>query len=131
MKKLLLTSTLLFSTLMFSTPSYAEWTEVTGDVKGNTFYVDFERIRKHDGYVYFWMLTDYLKPTEYGDLSGKGYYQGDCKLFRHLWLSASFYKRPMGEGTGDDVKITPKHKDWEHPHPNSSIEEILKQVCSK
>jgi hypothetical protein len=27
------------------------------DTEGNTFYVDFERIKKLDGYVYFWRLS--------------------------------------------------------------------------
>jgi len=30
----------------------------------NTTYVDFERIRKHGGYVYWWDLLDRLKPTK-------------------------------------------------------------------
>ena len=71
MKKLLLIFTLLFSTLMFSTPSYGEWTKVGANVRGTNFYVDFDRIRKHDGYVYFWTLNDYLKPTKRGTLSNK------------------------------------------------------------
>ena len=88
MKKLLLIFTLLFSTLMFSTPSYAEWTKVGANVSGDTFYVDFERIRKHGGYAYYWSLGDYLKPTKNERLSDKSYRQGDCKLFREriLWL---------------------------------------------
>ena len=73
MKKLFLIFTLLFSTLMFSTPSYAEWTKVGSNVEGDVFYVDFDRIRKHEGYVYFWELIDYLKPTKFGDLSNKNY----------------------------------------------------------
>jgi hypothetical protein len=67
MKKLLLIFTLLFSTLMFSTPSYGEWTKVTSSGNGAfTFYVDFERIRKHGGYVYFWRLHDYIEPDQWG-----------------------------------------------------------------
>ena len=46
MKKLALLATLLFS-VMFSSASYAEWTKVNADTRGNTFDVDFERIRKH------------------------------------------------------------------------------------
>ena len=46
MKKLTLIFTLLVSTVMFSSPSYSEWTKVNEDVKGNSFYVDFERIKK-------------------------------------------------------------------------------------
>ena len=78
MKKLLLIFTLLFSTLMFSTPSYAEWTKVgsTGNGASNS-YVDLERIRKHDGYVYFWELFDYGEPAKSGTLSGKAYKKGE------------------------------------------------------
>jgi hypothetical protein len=60
----------LLFTLMFSSPSYAEWTKVTESKDGNTFYVDFERIRKHDGFVYFWDFIDRLKPSPKGILSG-------------------------------------------------------------
>ena len=66
MTKLIAIATLLF-TLLLSAPSYAKWTKVGESVTGSTFYVDFERIRKHDGYVYFWRLHGRLKPTKYGD----------------------------------------------------------------
>jgi len=106
MKNLLLIFTLLFSTLMFSTPSHAEWTKVSSTGNGaHTFYVDFERIRKHDGYVYFWRLRDSLKLDPFGDFSSKHYYQGDCKLFRHKMLSSSFHKKHMGNGPGEVINI--------------------------
>ena len=63
--------------------------------ESNTFYVDFERIREVDGYVYYWTLTDFLKPNKYGVWSGKIYNQGDCKLFREKRLSFSYHKEPM------------------------------------
>ena len=85
MKNLLTVFTLVF-TLMFSSTSFAGWTKVTKGELGDTFYVDFERIRKHDGYVYYWVLTDYLRPTAQGHLSTTKYCQGDCKLFREKVL---------------------------------------------
>ena len=55
MKNLLLILTLLFSSVFFSSPSYAEWTKVSSSGGGaDTYYADFERIRKHDGFVYYW-----------------------------------------------------------------------------
>ena len=93
---------------------------------GATFYVDFERIRKHDGYVYFWQLGDWLKPNEDGDLSTKIYIQGDCKKFRYKYLSISYHKEPMGGGTGKDAK---PDKEWTYPPPDSVSETILKSVC--
>ena len=114
---------------MFSSSSYAEWTKVDESVDGDKFYVDFERIRKHDGYVYFWDLTDFLKPNKWWSLSGKTYKQGDCKLFRFKSLSYSFHKEPMGGGNGDVQE--PFKKDWMYPPPDSSAESILKQVCNR
>jgi len=58
MKKLALLTALLFS-VMFSSASYAEWTKIGVNVDGITFYVDIERIRKHDGNVYWWKLMAY------------------------------------------------------------------------
>jgi len=128
MKTLSILLTLTFS-VMFSSPSFADWKKVSETVDGDTFYVDFERIRKHGGYVYFWYLTDYLKPSEYGDLSAKVYKQGDCKLFRFKYLSDSYHTQPMGKGTPSASSNKPD-KEWEYPSPDSSSETILNSVCA-
>ena len=127
MKTLLTIFTLVF-TVMFSSTSFGEWTRLGKNLSGDTYYLDFERIRKNDGSVYFWVLSDYLKPTKYGDLSSKVYYEGDCKLFRMMRLSSSYHKQPMGGGTGD---VNTLKQDWSYPSPNSVIETILKKVCSR
>ena len=99
------------------------------NVDGDTHYVDFERIRKHDGFVYYWTLTDFLKPTSDVMLSSKMYVQGDCKLFRYKYLSFSFHKQPMGGGTGKTDNNPDKN--WNYPIPKSVDEEILKKICSR
>ena len=114
--------------VMFSSPSYAGWTKVSEGVDGRTYYVDFERIRKHDGFVYYWELSDYLTPSEQGHLSYRGYMQGDCKLFRSKSLSYVFHKEPMGGGTADPINL--KNPEWKYPPPNSNSENILKSVCA-
>ena len=130
MKTLLTIFTLVF-TLMFSSTSFADWTKVSESVNsGNAYYVDFERIRKHGGYVYWWGLDNYLKPTKFGDLSVKVYREGDCKLFRLKLLSVSYHTRPMGEGKPSSSSNKPD-KEWRYPTPNSTIEGILKSVCSR
>ena len=130
MKTLLNITTLVF-TVMFSSTSFAGWTKVSSNMgKQNTYFVDFERIRKVDGFVYFWTLSDYSKPLE-GTLSTKIHWQGDCKLLRNKVLSFSSHKEPMGGGTGENLSIPKKHKDWQYPPPNSVSEFILKSVCSR
>ena len=126
MKKLTLIFTLLVSTLMFSSASYAEWRGGAAGPNGHKFYVDFERIRKHDGYVYYWHLIDFLKPQN-GFLSIKVYSQGDCKLFRLKILSVSLHKEPMGGGTSE-VENKPV-KEWRYPSPDTPNEVMLKAVC--
>ena len=100
-----------------------------GETSKATYYVDFDRVRKVDGYVYYWMLVDYLKPKKFGDLSGKLYKQGDCKLFRDKILSASFHPEPMGKGIGEN--LNPKNPEWEYPPPHSAGEVTLKSVCNR
>ena len=103
MKKITLLTALVFSlTMMFSSPSFAEWVKV-GVSKNGTYYLDFSKIRKIDGLVYWWELGDFLKPNNRGHLSAKVYVQGDCKLYRFKGLSYSFHKEPMGEGDGEIV----------------------------
>jgi hypothetical protein len=127
-RKITLGITLLFSTLMFASPAYADWERVSKNVDGDTFYVDFDRIRTNGGYVYYWDLSDLLKPDKDGILSGKTYFQGDCKVLRYKRLSYIFHKQPMGEGSGETM--SPPNPEWHYPAPNSSGEYILKQVCA-
>ena len=127
MKRLTLLTALIFS-VMFSSTSFAEWTKVGKDVDGDTYYIDFERIRKHGGYVYYWTLSDLLKPTENGNLSYQSYKQGECKLFRYKILSDSVHTEPMGGGTPSEFSKKPE-KEWNYPPPNSTNETILKTVC--
>ena len=127
MKTLLTISTLLF-TLMFSSNSFADWTKVNESEIGNH-YVDFDKIRKQDGFVYFWTLFDLLKPDSDRDLSYKNYKQGDCKLFRFKSLSFSFHKEPMGGGTGETGN--PENPEWNYPSPDSGDKMTLKLACSR
>ena len=115
-------------TVMFSSSSFAGWTKASENVDGDIYYVDFERIRKVDGFIYWWTLTDYPKPTPFWILSQKKYRQGDCKLFRFKDLSVSFHEVPMGGGTGDVQE--PVKKGWTYPPPDSDVETILKPVCA-
>ena len=120
---------LLLPTVMFSSPSYSKWTKVNKTVSGDTFYVDYERIRKQGGYRYFWQLQDYLKPTKYGILSRKTYNQVDCKLFRYRKLNSVLHKQPMGLGWW---RTSPKKElKWQYSSPKTMYDIVLMKVCSR
>ena len=145
LKTLLLTSTLTLS-LMFSAGSWAEWTEVGEQASGtNSFvdnngkkrtytnagskeYLDFDKIRKHDGYVSFWILTDHFEPDLLGTKSSKSYVVVDCQAFRSMYLHVIDYKQPMGEG--DSWYEAKEDKPfWDSPLPNTAWETTLNRVC--
>ena len=127
MKYLLLTSTLTLS-LLFSAGSWAEWTEVAG-ADGDKVYVDFDRIRKVNGLVYYWSLTDFLEPSSNGALSFKAYYKVDCETMREMRLSNSAYKLPMAEG---DAALTwTPDPEWAYAQPDSVLEGTLGAVCAQ
>ena len=128
MRKLTFIFIMLFSTIMLLSPSYSDWTKVATNVKGTSFYIDFDRIRKHDGYVYFWRLSDWGKLNKKGFRSSIVYQQGDCKLFRLKYLSDNYYKGAMGTGEEIGGSNIPD-KDWNYPQPNSTAEETLQSVC--
>ena len=123
MKKLLI---LLFS-ILISFNSYGEWTKITENVTwGDTFYIDYDTIKSHNGYVYYWGLSDYLAPTESGHMSAKIYYQSDCGLDRMKYVSGTFYSESMGKGT---ISTSPPPDDWMYPPPDSVYGFILDSVC--
>ena len=113
---------------MLSSNSFADWTKVNESEIGNH-YVDFDKIKKQDGFVYFWTLFDLLKPDQDGDLSYKNYKKGDCKLFRFKSLSFSFHKEPMGGGIGETGN--PENPEWNYSSLNSGDKMTLKLACSR
>jgi len=112
---------------MFSSTSIAEWSYISSNYDGDEFYVDYNRIRKVDGFVYFWTMTNFAKKDEYGDFSANTYHQGDCKIFRLKDLKINFYKKQMGKELSES--LTPENK-WRYPTPGSSIEKMLGSVCN-
>jgi hypothetical protein len=122
MKKLLL---LLFS-VMISFNSYGEWKKLDAlSVSGITHYIDNLTIKKHDGYVYFWMMIDIIEPTSGDGFSSKIYVQCDCGLVRFKILSQIDYLYPMGRGSSVDAYNPPNRK-WVYPPPD---DKFLDYIC--
>ena len=105
------------------------WTKIGKDEDGDTHYVDFNTIKKHEESVYYWRLTDSIKPTEDGDLSSKTYDEVDCGSPRkYRGLSHLFYRESMGKGSTSNT-INPKEPEWSYPFPDSVSESTLGLVC--
>ena len=86
-----------------------------------------ETIKEHNGYVYWWSLSDYLKPSETGTMSDKRYTQSDCVVNRYRHLSFVRYKQPMSGGSGKTYN--PPNPDWQYPTTDSIGGGLLNYVC--
>jgi len=125
MKKLLV---FLFS-ILISFNSYAEWKYVDENIKGTVYYIDKDTFREHNGFVYWWNLSDYLVPLEDtgGVMSTKMYHLGDCGVMRYKNLSFIHYFQPMGNG--ENMTSTPSNPEWVYPNPDGMGYYLLKEVC--
>jgi hypothetical protein len=123
MKKLLI---LLFSA-MISFNTYGEWTETSKTVDGDIAYVNFESIKKHNEYIYYWELFDMLKPWDSGVFSATIFNEVDCRNpYKSRVITTNYYSLPMGEGPPNTDNTT---YEWDYPPPTSSLYKVLKRVC--
>ena len=127
MKKLGIIAAALASTVALASPVFAEWTKVaTGG--GNTFYIDYDTVKENDGYVYYWEMTDMLKPFESGVLSSEFLKEVDCNIPRkYRPLSLVEYKQPMAGGNGDSYNNP--SDEWEYPSPDRVDEILTNAAC--
>ena len=123
MKKLLI---LLFS-LIISVNSYGEWFKVGESNTGYVAYFEMDTIKENGGYIYYWVMLDYLIPTEVGNMSASRYLQGECGVGRVKTLSMIFYKQPMGKGKGETYNPPPE---WDYPAPGSVFGVTTNYVCN-
>tara|TARA_A100001011_G_scaffold244650_1_gene252673 strand:+ start:299 stop:676 length:378 start_codon:yes stop_codon:yes gene_type:complete len=121
MKKLLLLTLLCSSINGFA----VNWKKVIVDRSGDSYYVDVENIKNRNGLLYYSRLEDYLEPKN-GDYSFIRKFKVDCTEGKRIWLSDTFYNKPMGKGniTGE---INPK--EISYPKPNSIGYVVMKFAC--
>ena len=123
MKKLL---AFLFS-IFISFNSYGGWEFFAEHNNGTKLYLNKDTIREHDGYVYYWILGDYLVPPVDPYMSTTFYVQGDCGTMRHKDLTFIHHHQPMGNGESDrDTEYKPI---WEYATPDSLNYDFLDYVC--
>ena len=124
MKKL---SLYLFLVLMFCNVGFAEWKQVSINDTGGKQYFDPTSIKKSDGYIQVWTMTDYPEPDPSGNYSNKILMKIDCNNLGFKFIEAMFYTGHMGRGEG--LSLEPPDE-WGQFSPNSVGEDFVKLVCN-
>jgi hypothetical protein len=125
--KLILKALIFFVT---ATPliCIAEWTKIGTSDSGDVFYIDFDTIKKHEGFIYVWKMNDYITPEDDGSISSKVYHKLDCNLNRSMSLQFIFYKESLGKGPGETN--SPKNPEWRYAPPGTVLENIITLACN-
>ena len=88
----------------------------------------------HGEYIYYWILTNYLKDIEDNIFSVKGFHMVNCNTFESRWITYTGYDRLMGRGNVVDTYVIPAialdYFDWKYFHPEQTLYgTLLKKVC--
>jgi len=90
--------------------------------------VDFERVRKKNGYYFVWVLTD-MKDSKHDVSSLITHQKLDCKSNRTKVLDGTLFSERMGTGrilSSLDSSLLNK---WEYSYPKSASERVLVEIC--
>ena len=106
----------------------ADWVKFTELEDSSSVYIEMDTIKKVDGFIYYWVMRDFIVPDKNGDLSGQVYHLGECRTEKVKYLTFIFYTRNMGRGEAN--KHAPFETFWEYPAPGSSTLSELRHACS-
>ena len=128
MKKLII---FLFFFVFYSTNSFAElkWKKIGVNIEGDVYYIDKLSIKKVGNKVYYFVLADYVRPTDSGgDLSSKIYQEVNCLDLSFRYLKDFYYLEPMGNGKPST--IYDKVGEWTDNTKGSIGEEVALYACN-
>lgn len=126
MKKALIWSLAFLA--LYTPHLFAEWEAVAATANGLlTNHIDRTTIRKNNGFVYYWVLTDYLEPED-GYFSVKNYFKGICSTKMITLQSSQYFSLPMAKG--EPAKVNNYEGDeWSNITPKSLGDYTMAAVC--
>ena len=104
------------------------WKKIGSSTRGDVFYLDLSTVKKVGNNVFYFTLKDYVKPSEYGDLSSKIYMEVNCLNLSYRYLKDFYYIEPMGNG--EPSTVYNEVGEWKNIVEGSMGEEVGKFVCN-
>ena len=129
-QKIYIALAFIVSPFTLSSNALAGWELIDTSAKGTEYYVYMDQIRKSDGHIYFWEITNFGTPTKRGSRSSKSYHELKCGSLGTRILNDEYYKQRLAKGTpwsGSDKPDT----NFTFAHPGSSWEFVLQAICNK
>ena len=104
------------------------WKKIGSSTRGDVFYLDLSTVKKVGNNVFYFTLKDYVKPTEYGDLSSKIYMEVNCLNLSSRYLKDLYYIEPMGNG--EPSTVYDEVGEWKNNTEGSMGEKVAKFACN-
>ena len=121
-------------TLAMSSPCLSKWKKL-GEGDEYIKYYDINTVKKIDGIIHIWSITDFKKPQQNGNLSTKYYSKYDCSLKRYKILSIIEYETNMGRGRKftykKNISNEGKESDWAYTKLNGEEYDSFRLLCNK
>jgi hypothetical protein len=120
---------LTFFVLLFSSSVVAEWTLIAHSDYGDSFFVEYDTIKKENEYVYYWELVNYPSSLQDNIYSAKNYFVLDCKKYLFKFLKDIYFSEEMGKGKIISQSEVPDEfwRDFNSPGSSERFEQLA--VC--
>jgi len=121
---------LLFALIFLPIVSHASnWVFVSENNTGTKFKVNTTSITRNGNEVTFWLMTNFAKRTNFGDLSSKNQLTINCLTKEFSTKYMLFFSDYDAEGTMSDQGKPPVK--WTPIPPDSSYDEVMIFVCKR
>ena len=137
MKRLILALVLvLISTNTLHAANF-KWTKIETTAEGGmTIYVDKKTVFRVGSYKYFWLLSDYLNPSEDPEKSVITYMMVNCSTYESRPLTFTGFSENMGKGEIEMDIVVPEvdisYFEWTKWDTKETIHGVmLKKVCKQ
>lgn len=115
---------------LFSTSAFAEWVPISKSSEtGDSFYIDYSTFKRINGYIRVWILTDTIKPNNFGSYSSKELLEIDCIQTRLRVINFISYTSNMGAGRVNNS--TSRVSDWDFASPGDINSLIIRKTCTR
>ena len=129
MKKIFIIFVTYLLSTTISSAALSQWTKVVESQDGYVSYIDFNKLKIVNDFVYFWELEDFPYPHKDGTMSLKTYHQVDCSLNAVKYHKYASYNLSMGEGNPIDIWSRTEKK-WKTPKNGSVLFIRILKVCN-
>ncbi len=131
LKNFLIFFCLIFNQNLESVEMIDRWKLIseTPVLNNSSWYLDPESIKRKNGFLYVWVLTNYQIKLDGGYYSTIAYWMVDCDLMRNKYLDLTAYKKMFGNG--EPTVIRDENMDiWQYSPPDSNGYFIKEFACA-